>query len=765
MIEARESDAALAIDALKSGGIDPAWKRVESLEELTAALDARSWDLVLSGCALPGFDAMQALEIVRTRAGDVPFIVVCRAIGDDRAAEMMRAGANDVVLTEGLWRLAPAVQRELRETSSHHEHQRPPGSAGNASDVRYSELLHHEEVFKAVVESTPDLIARFSRDLRRRYVNPAIEKVAGRPSSELIGKTLAELNFDERFSEPLEEALTEVFKTGMGITMEVMLPSPDGERVYQARVVPELGPSDQVEFVLVISRDITSIRRDQEQLRALTSEIELLLASTYEGICAADSAGRCTLVNAAAVAMLGYSREEMIGRTLHELLHDRRADGSPCRAEDCPLMPGRGRAAHIVNEVLRRNDGSSIPVEIFISPILGEDRGLQGTVVSFIDVTERRDLQAELARVSRLAGLGRVASAMSHQFNNVLMGIQPFAELMQRSSKEPRVLQAAERIVQSVRRGRSITQDLRAFTSPRPPVSVPIDVRLWLSEASLELGRRLLPLVELSVEIANTPMMIEGDRDQLAIALGNITANALDALANQKGTIRLSARLTTVREGLLPEEAFVQISVKDDGPGMGAESVSHLFEPFFTTKKSGTGLGLAIAQQIVTLHGGRLSVESEVGSGTTVHMLLPATMKAAETPRDDPGRSSERRWPTEILLVEDDEAVAIGLVALLEEEKVRVRLAADGAEALEILRSYKPQALVIDINLPDCNGFDLYERIAASSGPLPVVFASGHAETARLAALSAPAGARLLSKPFAIEALIDALETLAGNEA
>src|SRR5687768_12632947 len=186
------------------------------------------------------------------------------------------------------------------------------GSRGSGDDERYSELLQHEEVFKAVVENTPDLIARFSRDLRRRYVNPAIERLTSRPSSELIGKTMKELSFDERFSEPIEQAITEVFETGVERTLEVLLPSSAGERVFQARIVPERGTSDEVEFVLVISRDITAIRRDQERLRDLTSEIELLLASTYEGICAADADGRCTLVNAAAESMLGYAAGEML---------------------------------------------------------------------------------------------------------------------------------------------------------------------------------------------------------------------------------------------------------------------------------------------------------------------------------------------------------------------------------------------------------------------------------------------------------------------
>ena len=508
------------------------------------------------------------------------------------------------------------------------------------SDQRSS--LGHLEVFKGVVENTPDLIARFGRDLRRVYVNPAIERLTGLPSSELVGRTMRELSFDPRFSDPIERALKEVFETGTERTLEVLLPSAEGERVYQARVVPELGTDSHVEFALVISRDITSIRRDQERLLTLTRENE---------------------------------------------------------------------------------------------------------------------------RLNRLVGLGRVAAATSHEFNNVLMGIQSFAELLMRSSREPRVTQAAERIIRSVRRGSGITQALRAFTAPKPPDRVSVDVHLWLSESLVELEKLVIAPVKLDVDIAGTRLMIEGDRDQLTLALRNLIGNAQDSIGRRNGTIRLSARLSTSPDGLPPHEEMVQLTVSDDGKGIEPENVPRLFEPFFTTKESGTGLGLAIANQIVTLHGGRLTVESEVGKGTTVRMLLPAAWTTADLPGHELRRSSERRRPTDILLVEDDEAVAIGLVTLLELEKVNVRQAADGAEALGLLASYKPQALVIDINLPDCTGFDLYGRIVAITGPLPVVFASGHAETSRMDGLDTSAGVRLLRKPYAIDTLLDTLEALVGEGA
>ena len=619
-------------------------------------------------------------------------------------------------------------------------------------------------MFKAFVENTPDLIARFTRDLRREYVNPAIERLTGMPASALTGKTLSELNFEPRFSAQIEAAVTDAFEKEAETTLEVLLPSSEGELVFHLRIVPERGLDGAVVSALVISRDITSIRRDQERLRALTREIELLLASTYEGICAVDLSGTCTLVNASAAAMFGYAPQEITGRNLHELVHGRHEDGTPYPAEDCPMakVVADGQAVRVLREVLWRKDGVSFPAEIFSSPIFGDDGELRGAVYSFLDVTEREKMQSELDHANRLAALGRVASAMSHEFNNVLMGIQPFAEVLLRMSGEAKAANAANRIIESVRRGREITEDLRSFTRPAPPEKTPTDVRAWLSESIAGLEALLPPNVRLEVDIAHAGGTMDVDPARIRKALTNIVLNARDAIGNAHGSIAVSAKITYDRERLQSDAPFLHLSVRDDGPGIEPQNLARLFEPFYTTRKAGRGLGLAIARQIVTLHGGQLFVDSEPGKGTTVHVFLPASAGSRVLwPVEERKAPMGGRWPETVLLVEDDETVASGVVALLEDEKVHVRLAADGAEALAILREFRPQALVIDINLPDCSGFDLYERITADIAPYPVVFASGHADASRLESLRTPAGVRMLTKPYAIDTLLTTLESLA----
>jgi two-component system cell cycle sensor histidine kinase/response regulator CckA len=368
-----------------------------------------------------------------------------------------------------------------------------------------SELAEDDRIFRALVENTPDLVARFDRQLRRSYVNPAIERLTGVRSSALHGKTMAELNFDPRFSANIEQALREVFETGAERTMEVLLPSANGERTFHCRVVAERGLGDTIDHVLVISRDITDIRRDQDRLV---------------------------------------------------------------------------------------------------------------------------QLQTELERAHRMIGLGSMANALSHEFNNLLMGIQPFAEILLRlSSEEPRAIHAANRIIESIQRGRSITDDLRAFTSPASPVRSPIDVESWLTASADEVRRTLPPGVTLEVTIADTPMSVDGDRPQVAKVLAHLIANAAEAFDDAGGTVRLTAQpaaeLPDAIRGCDTHTPFVELSVADDGRGIDAANLPHIFDPFYTTRKGGKGLGLALCHQIVTLHGGHLYINSEPHVGTTVRLFLP----------------------------------------------------------------------------------------------------------------------------------------------
>ena len=202
------------LEPLKQAGFLPTATEVRSREAAARALTERSWDLALCAYALPGLDALAAIALARGSDPDLPVILVTDPIGEDLAADLMRAGANDIVVTSRLSRLSSSVEREMRAARRRRQLRKALLEDSEDSRAPVASSQDDPNSFRALVENSPDLIARFAPDLRRVYVNPAIERLTGMPAGKLVGTRLSEVNFDERFSGPIEKALLEAFALG-----------------------------------------------------------------------------------------------------------------------------------------------------------------------------------------------------------------------------------------------------------------------------------------------------------------------------------------------------------------------------------------------------------------------------------------------------------------------------------------------------------------------------------------------------------------------
>jgi signal transduction histidine kinase len=256
-------------------------------------------------------------------------------------------------------------------------------------------------------------------------------------------------------------------------------------------------------------------------------------------------------------------------------------------------------------------------------------------VIAFRDTTKQKEMQRQVEQAVRVASLGRVAASVAHEFNNVLMGIQPFAEILQRKTAENAEFQKPLRhIVDSVKRGRLVSHQILRFASPAAPQLSSLDLGAWIRDFSDEarhaLRDRVLDLGPIE------PLIVEADREQLSQVMVNLVTNARDASpAGAPVTISI-VRADTVpflRQRLQNSERFATISVRDRGTGIPQGVLDRIFEPLFTTKRSGgTGLGLAVVQQIVSEHGGEILVDSAAGTGSTFYITLPLEPEAFAPP-------------------------------------------------------------------------------------------------------------------------------------
>jgi CheY-like chemotaxis protein len=319
----------------------------------------------------------------------------------------------------------------------------------------------------------------------------------------------------------------------------------------------------------------------------------------------------------------------------------------------------------------------------------------------------------------------------------------------------------AQSALESSRRGAKLTSQLLAFSRIQRISMAPVAVNDVLANMQTLLRHTIGGEVAVEVVLDETAGHALCDANQLENAVLNLAINGRDAMP-EGGTLTISTGRTTLAEGADHGAGeFVCVTVQDSGEGMSEDVLARAIEPFYSTKPmgKGTGLGLAQVYGIARQSGGTLHIESRVGEGTRVDILLPAVAApalAAEGPADAAAPAGERRRAT-VLVVDDDTDVRDFLGDSLESLGHKVFRAASGEEALALLEQEQPDLALIDYAMPGMHGADVARLARAILPTLPIVFVTGYAETEQLEAALGP-GAPVLRKPFTVDALADAVE-------
>jgi PAS domain S-box-containing protein len=470
-----------------------------------------------------------------------------------------------------------------------------------------------------------------------------------------------------------------------------------------------------------------------------------------------DPAGRYRYSSPAVERLLGWTQEDLQGRTALELVHpDDRADVASrlAVAVSNPNRPERVELRFRCKDGSYRNFESIGTSHVF-------DGEIEVVVVSR-DVTERRALEQELLRAQKMESIGRLAGGIAHDFNNVLTALMGHAEQARSDPSNTALVRAElDEILSSAERAARLTRQLLAFARRQVIAPEVIDLgRLVLNLR--EMLRRLLgDAITLAIRIDPALGAVRADPGQIEQVLVNLVVNARDAMP-EGGRVSIEATHRTLdaasQVGALPAGAYVVLSVADTGAGIDPETAAHLFEPFYTTKDGGkgTGLGLATCYGIVTQAGGDICVTSDPARGTRFDVLLPRVFEAPSGEGGAARREAPRGAET-ILVVEDEPRVRRVTVRSLRSLGYRVLEAADGEDALAVLAREGDVALVVsDVVMPRLGGPALAERIAQRWPQVGVLLVSGYSEDARLRAPAA-APVRFLEKPFGREELARAV--------
>ncbi len=381
-----------------------------------------------------------------------------------------------------------------------------------------------------------------------------------------------------------------------------------------------------------------------------------------------------------------------------------------------------------------------------------------------VEIAERRRAETGLHQAQKLQAVGQLAGGIAHDFNNLLATILGSLELIERraGSADERFRALVTRAIEAVQRGSQLTSRLLAFSRRQRLAARPTDINRLITDlvalATSTLGRGVR--VETRLVPTLWPAMV--DAGQLEAAILNLALNARDAMP-QGGVVTLATSNRTIEDGDADTEAgdYVCITVADTGAGMAGETLARAFEPFFTTKELGAGSGLGLSQVygLAQQSGGTVGIQSALGAGTTVTLLLPRAHEAvpvkAEPPPPPPRASSEL-----VLLVDDDPDVRHVSVQMLHDLGYAVAEAKDGEHALAVVRDLPapPVLLVLDYAMPGMNGLRLAALLRSSGIKAPLVLATGYAELTDDRSGVKPDA--ILHKPFSLSELERILATL-----
>ena len=418
---------------------------------------------------------------------------------------------------------------------------------------------------------------------------------------------------------------------------------------------------------------------------------------------------------------------------------------------------------------IERPDGSRVPVLAHFAALKNGAGEINGAIVSFVDLTERKKLERLSLRSQRMESLGRLAGGIAHDLNNSLGPILMSLDLLRAKLPDPADQELVAIIDSSARRGADMVQQVLSFArgieGARTTVSVPELVRdlvKIVNETSLR-------HIEIQTSVAPEVWTVLGDAMQLHQVLLNLCLNARDAMP-QGGLLVVSAenrQIEAADEGLSQNPAarpgpYVLLEVKDSGTGMAPKVLENIFDPFFTTKEfgKGSGLGLATSLAIVKSHGGFLQVASELGKGSTFQIFIPAQTEIAPlaTPGPAPGRPGGHGEL--ILVVDDEEPMRQMTKHVLETFGYRVVLACDGAEAVATYTARRAEiaAVLTDMTMPIMEGPEVIRRLRAQNPTLPIIGASGLVSADYATRLARLGVKHILAKPYTAAELLRTMQ-------
>lgn len=617
-------------------------------------------------------------------------------------------------------------------------------------------------IFADLVDASPSSITVHDISGKFLYINRKTLEMHGYTHDEMLSMNVQDLETPES-ARLIAPRIKELMENGEA-SFEVEHFRKDGSTI-PLRIEAKFAKWHGNDVVQSIGVDMTERRRAEEELK----KYQLAVESTADLIAVIDKDCRFTMVNDNYARYQGRDKKDIIGRYAAEIVGE--------HLFNAVMKPQLTRvlAGEVVNYTMEREYpalGNRF-LEVSYYPLRNDDEHINGIVADITDITDwkkseedKRKFEEQLLRVQKLESIGRLAGGVAHDFNNILVGIMGYAELLalhypDESSMEG---EAAHAIFKNAERAADLTRQLLGFARKGKYNPVPLDINevilnvLIVSEKIFEKKIRIRNDLDRQL---NPALM---DLHQCEQVLTNLIINARDAMPTG-GDLTISTRNAPSAENVscrfcakVKPGSYVVVSVSDTGVGISEDNIPRIIEPFFTTKGEGkgTGLGLATVYGIIKNHGGHLDIKSRQGIGSTFTFFVPAAeqneMPAKAEPKLVKGKAV-------ILLVDDEENVRMLMARILERLGYYVIMASNGKEAIEIVTKQFGiiDLVVLDLIMPVLDGKEAFFAMKKIYPPMKIIVSSGYSRDDHAAELMKEGACGFLQKPFQMHALADAI--------
>jgi len=710
-------------------------------EEALAFLKASpsDCDVVFTDYRLPDMSGVDFFRALRSAGMTIPVVVITGSGSEDIAVEALKAGVDDYVIKgpgSGHLGLLPAVLREvMRERAERLARERAETA-----------LRESEACYRDLIESTSDLVQSVAPDGSLLYVNRSWREALGYDEEDVRGLNLFDVIHPDSRSH-CREIFRRVLAGSHVGHIKAAFSTKDGKTIAVEGSSSCRFEAGRPVATRGVFRDVTERRKAEEEIASLARFPEEDLSPVMR----VKGSGEILYANPASAVLLDHWDSHVGGRA-----------------------PAEFRS--LVTAVQESGEFWVTDIEcgerlfsFVITPVASADYvNMYGR-----DITEHRQLEAQLRQAHKMEAIGTLAGGIAHDFNNLLTGILGYAnELKLSSSCDEDIHEAARIIENAATRGAELTRQLLGFARKGKIEEVPLDVHKLVDEVASVLRRTIDRRIDIVRELRASLPYVLGDPTQLQRVLLNLGVNARDAMPSG-GRLIFETCIVDLDEEYYREHLdsrpgrYLVLAVTDTGCGIPRDIRDRIFDPYFTTKGEGkgTGLGLAMAYGIVSNHGGAIRVYGEEGHGTTFKVYLPLSTESPATVDTAPPPALIRGRGERVLVVEDEDVIRTMVTRMLDGLGYRVTTAVDGQEGADYYARHADEIdlVIVDMVMPRMNGRDCFRRLKEVNPEVKTVLSTGYGLDSVVRGLLSDGMVGYVQKPYLVSQLSDAVAKALGR--